>query len=94
MVVTEMLQATQETGIDWLTELCNITVKGCILDDWKSSLFVPVYKGKGDHLVCSSYRGNKLLEDAVKIVTKVLSALFTIRKRQMKFFLVICQVSK
>jgi len=53
--VTEMVQATGEIGVDWLTELCNGTVKeGYIPEDWKSSLLVPVNKGKGDSLVCGS----------------------------------------
>ena len=45
----------REIGVDWLTELCSGTVKeGCIPEDWKSSLLVPVYEGKGERLVCGS----------------------------------------
>ena len=35
-----------------MTDLINNIVKeGCILDDWRKSILVPVYKGKGDQLV-------------------------------------------
>jgi len=30
-------------------DLCNgIVKKGCIPEDWKSSVVLPIYKGKGD----------------------------------------------
>ena len=41
----------------WMTDLINNIVKeGCIPGDWRKSILVPVYKGKGDPLVCGSYR--------------------------------------
>jgi len=31
-----------------MLDLCNIIVKGgCIPEDWKSSVVLPIYKGKG-----------------------------------------------
>ena len=33
---------------------------------------VPVYKGKGDPLVCGSYRAIKLLEQPMKVLERVL----------------------
>jgi len=35
--------------------------EGCIPEDWKSSMVLPVYKGKGDPMECGSYRGIELL---------------------------------
>jgi len=33
----------------WILDLCNGIVKeGCILEVWKSSVLLPIYKGKGD----------------------------------------------
>jgi len=56
----------------WLLNLCNGIVKeGCIPEDWKSSVVVPIYKGKGDPMQCESYRGIKLLEHAMKVVEKI-----------------------
>jgi len=43
-----MIQAAGDTGTQWLLDLCNGIVKeGCIPEDWKSSVVLPVYKGKG-----------------------------------------------
>jgi len=42
--------------------------EGCIPEDWKSSVILPIYKGKGNPMECGSYRGIKLLEHAMKVV--------------------------
>ena len=56
------------------SDLCNGIVKeGSIPDDWKSSVVLPIYKGKGDPMECGSYRGIKLLEHAMKVVERILS---------------------
>ena len=41
-------------------------------DEWKTSVIVPIFKGKGDAMSCGSYRGVKLLEHAMKIFERVL----------------------
>jgi len=57
-----MIQATGDTGTQWLLDLCNGIVKeGCIPQDWKSSVVLPIYKGKGDPMECGSYRGVELI---------------------------------
>ena len=63
-VVSEMKKETGGFGSRWITDLINNIVKeGCIHDDWKNSILVPVvYTGKGDPLVCGSNRAIKLLE--------------------------------
>ena len=71
-LVTEMIQATEDTGTQWILDLCNGIVKeGSIPDDWKSSVVLPIYKGKGDPMECGSYRGIKLLEHAMKVVERI-----------------------
>ena len=45
--------------------------EGCILQDWKSSVILPIYKGKGDPMECGSYRGIKLFEHAMKVVERI-----------------------
>jgi len=45
--------------------------EGCIPEDWKSSVVLPIYKGKGNPMECGSYRGNKLLEHAMKVVERI-----------------------
>jgi len=48
-MVAEMIQATGDIGIQWILDLGNSIVKeGSIPEDWKSSVVLPIYKGKGD----------------------------------------------
>ena len=71
-VVSEMMKAAGGFGSRWMTDLINNIVKeGCIPDDWRKSILVPVYKGKGDPLVCGSYRAFKLLEQPMKVLESV-----------------------
>ena len=71
-LVAEMIQATGDIGTQWILDLCNGTVKeGSILEDWKSSVVLRIYKGKGDPMECGSYRGIKLLEHAMKVVERI-----------------------
>jgi len=68
-LVAEMIQAAGDTGTQWLLDLCNgIVNEGCIPEDWKSSVVLPIYKCKGDLRECRSYRVIKLLELAMKVV--------------------------
>ena len=71
-LVAEMIQSTEDIGTQWILDLCNGIVKeGCIPEDWKSSMVLPIYKGKGDPVECGSYRGVKLLENAMKVVERI-----------------------
>ena len=71
-LTAEMVQATEGIGTQWLLDLCNGIVKdGCIPEDSKSSVILPIYKGKGDPMECGSYRGIKLLENAMKVVERI-----------------------
>ena len=55
-LVTEMIQATGDIGTQWILDLCNGIVKeGSIPEDWKSSVVLPIYKGKGDPMEYGSY---------------------------------------
>jgi len=57
-LVAEMIQTTGDIGTHWILDLCNGIVKqGCIPEDWKSSVVLPIYKGTGDPMECGSYRG-------------------------------------
>ena len=56
-----------------MTDLINNIVKeGCIPDDWRKSILVPVYKGKGDPLVCGPYIAITLLEQPIMVLERVL----------------------
>ena len=66
------MKASGGFGTRWMTDLINNIVKdGCIPDDWRKSILVPVYKGKCDPLVCGSYRAIKLLEQPMKVLESV-----------------------
>ena len=68
----------QSTGGYWnsvdscILDLCNGIVKeGCVPEDWKSSMVLLIYKGKGDPMECASYREIKLLKHAMKVAKKI-----------------------
>ena len=55
-----------------MISLCYLIVaQGRIPDDWKNSILLPVFKGKGDSMECGSYRVIKLLEHAMKVIEHV-----------------------
>jgi len=71
-LLADMIQATGEIGTHWILHLCNGIVKeGNIPEDWKSSVVLPIYEGKGDPMGCGSYRVIKLLEHAMKVVERI-----------------------
>ena len=60
-------------GVKVMIELCQRLLDGRGMSDvWKTSVIVPIFKGKGGVMTCGSYRGVKLLEHAMKIVEMVL----------------------
>ena len=72
-VSVEMIVASGEIGIKMMTELCQRVLDGRgMADEWKTSVIVPIFKGKGDVMSCGSYTGVKLLEHAMKFVERVL----------------------
>src|SRR6184192_3909247 len=71
-VAADMLKAAV---MKWVTDICNEVVRsGVVLADWRRSWMVNVYKGKGNGLECSSYRGIKLLDHVLKVLERVLEA--------------------
>ena len=40
--------------------------------EWKDSVTIPLFKGKGDPLQCGKYRGLRLLEHSMKVWEKIL----------------------
>jgi len=71
-IVSEMFIAEEDCSVEWLISLCNLIVaQGRIPDDWKSSILLPIFKGKGDPMECGSYIAIKLLEHAMKVIERV-----------------------
>ena len=72
-VSVEMIVASGEIGVKVMMELCQRVLDGRGMpDEWKTSVIVPIFKGKDVAMSCGSYRGVKLLEHAMKIVERVL----------------------
>ena len=61
-VSVEMIVASGEIGVKVMVELCQRLLDGKGMpDEWKTSVIVPIFKGKDDVMSCGSYRGVKLL---------------------------------
>jgi len=72
-VTIDLLQATGMVGLRELTNIMNDNIYGeKIPEDWKCSSTIPIYKGKGDAMVCGKYSGVTLLEHGMKVYEYVL----------------------
>ena len=43
-------------------------------DEWRRSVLVPLYKGKGDIKECGNYRGIRLMSHSMKLWERVIEA--------------------
>ena len=43
-------------------------------DEWRMSVLVPLYKGKGDIKECGNYRGIKLMSHIIKLWERIIEA--------------------
>ena len=72
-VSVEMVVASGEIEVKVMMKLCqHVLDSRGMPDEWKTSVIVPIVKGKSDVISCGSYRGVKLPEHAMKIVANVL----------------------
>ena len=70
-VALEMFEAGGYKCLKSLTNILTLFNKK-LLEEWMFNSLVPIFKGKGDPLNRSSYRGIKLLENAFKLYEKIL----------------------
>ena len=69
-VSVEMIVASGKIEVKVMMELCQRVLDGRGMpDEWKTSVIVPIFKGKGDVESCGSYRGVKLLEQGCEVVS-------------------------
>ena len=69
----DMIIACGKFGVGVIKKLCQRVFDGKGMpEEWKTSVVVPIFKGKGDVMDCGAYRRVKLLEHAMKIVERVL----------------------
>ncbi|VFQ78098.1 unnamed protein product [Cuscuta campestris] len=63
----------------WLTKHFNVILRTAWMpDEWRESLLVPLFKGKGDIQSCENYRGIKLLSHTMKVWERVIE--YRVRK--------------
>ena len=61
-----------DVGIEWLTKLINKVLKGEKMpDEWRKSVSIPIYKGKGDSKECGNYREIKLMSHTTKLWERI-----------------------
>ena len=74
-VTSDMFRHAGDLGISLLTSVFRRMMdEEQTPTEWANSLTVPLFKGKGDSLLCDKYRGLRLLEHAMKIWERVLLA--------------------
>ena len=74
-VTSDMFRHAGDLGISVLTSVFRRAMdEERTPTEWANSLTVPLFKGKGDSLLCDKYRGLRLLEHAMKIWERVLLA--------------------
>ena len=73
VIFIEIWKSLGEFGVIWLTKLFNkIVATKSILDDWRKSILVPIYKNNGDTQNCANYRRIKLMSHTMKLWKRVI----------------------
>ena len=62
-------------GVEFLVNIFNRLLRGEKMpDDWRRSVLVPLYKGKGDIKKCGNYRRIKLMSHTTKLWERIIEA--------------------
>ena len=67
-----------EETVTAISELVNLFINENIPEDWKDSVIINCYKGKGDAKDRGNYRGLKLLEYVTKVLERVLEKSYSL----------------
>ena len=66
---TGMVAVAGQIGVSWTKRLLNTCMKQCkVPEDWRTGLFVPIWKRKGDAQDPGKYRGITLLSHIMKLL--------------------------
>ena len=69
----EVWKCMGKMGIKFLTRLFNGLLMGeRIPEKWRRSVFIPIYKNKGDAQCCGNYRGIKLMSHTIKVWERII----------------------
>jgi hypothetical protein len=61
-----------DVAIVWLTTLFNLIFRSNkMLDEWRRSILIPIFKNKGDVQSCTNYRGIKLMSYIMKLWERI-----------------------
>ena len=72
-VSSDLIRAAGNIGIKEMVKMCReVQDTRIIPEEWEDSYTIPIFKGKGDALLCSKYRGVRLLEHPMKMWEKIL----------------------
>ena len=64
----EVWRCLSDRAIVWLTKLFNLIFRSNkMLEEWRRSILVPIFKNKGDVQSCTNYRGIKLMSHTIKL---------------------------
>ena len=67
-IPVEVWIALENKGVEFLVNFFNKLLQGEKKPNkWRSSVLVPLYKGKGDIKECGNYRGIKLMSHSMKL---------------------------
>ena len=70
------MEAFKAIGNEGVRILCRVfnKISGRMPEEWRKSILVPIYKGKGDPQECKNHRGIKLLPHVLKLWERVMDA--------------------
>ncbi|GAA6094295.1 uncharacterized protein LOC124628743 [Tachysurus ichikawai] len=72
-ITAEMLKSGGESIVEWLTRIFNkVWETERLPSDWTRGVILPLWKRKGDRLVCGNHRGITLLSIPGKLFTRIL----------------------
>ena len=72
-LTVDVLKSAGVIAVEQLTKALNqVMATEKAPKEWKESITIPIFKGKGDPLQCDKYRGLRLLEHSMKVWERVL----------------------
>ncbi|KAK3517722.1 hypothetical protein QTP70_016495, partial [Hemibagrus guttatus] len=74
-IPVEVWKCLGEAAVEFLASLFNRVLESERMpEEWRRSVFVPIFKNKGDVQICSNYRGIKLMSHTMKLWERVVEA--------------------
>ena len=68
----EMIKGVGDRVVDWIWRLCNLSFENGVPEYWRSTVIVPLYKGKVERNKCKNYRGIGLFSVFGKLYAGIL----------------------